>query len=378
MKAASQRLKVALISSGLGHVLRGVEVWMLELARLLPRDRVEVLLWSGGKLADAPAGYSSLHGLSRDAALISQASWHRRYMMEQWSVLPTTILRLRTQKVDIAYCGDPVLSWHLNRFQKLHGAKVVFMNGMRLSPNWARPFGGVHLLAQPYLEQARQDIGVEAARNFFAVPHCADVEMFHPPSNAEKAQARAQWKLSPEDYLVLTIGPLGNVSGKRLEWLAQELQPLDRRIKLVHAGVDEDGRDEVTRQVREALGNRIHFCGRVPRAEMPRLYQAADVYSLGSLAEPFSIAILEAMSSGLPVVHHNDAVMMWQTGEGGTPVSMTTHGEAGAAIQRLAVDPTAWQQKSRAARQLAETRYHPTTVCLDLIAAWQRLLAPPK
>ncbi len=376
MKPASKPLKVALISSGLGHVLRGVEVWMLELARLLPRERVEVLLWSGGQLAGAPAGYSSLHGLSRDAALISKASWHRRYMFEQWSVLPATLLRLREEQVDIAYCGDPVLSWHLNRFQKLHGARVVFMNGMRLSPDWARPFGGVHLLAQPYLEQARQDIGVEAARNFFAVPHCADVATFRPASPVEKAQARAQWNLSPEDYLILTIGPLGNVSGKRLEWLAQELQPLDRRIKLVHAGVDEDGRDEVMRQVQTALGDRVHFCGRVPRPEMPRLYQAADVYSLGSLAEPFSIAILEAMASGLPIVHHNDPVMMWQTSEGGLPVSMTTRGEAGAAIQKLAADPVLCQQKSQAARHLAETRYHPATVCADLITAWQSLLAP--
>lgn len=373
MKAGAQCLKVALISSGLGHVLRGVEVWMLELARLLPRDRVDVLLWSGGPLAERPLGHSCLHALSRDAALIRSASWHRRYIWEQWSVLPTTILRLRAQKVDIAYCGDPVLSWHLNRFRRLHGATVVFMNGMRLSPNWARPFGGVHLLAQPYLEQARKEIGVEAAQNFFSVPHFADVNTFRPPNAAEKAAARAQWKLAPDDQVVLTIGPLGNVSGKRLEWLAQELQPLAPRIKLVHAGVEEDGANEVRQQVSHALGERVRFCGRVDRAKMPQLYQAADVYSLGSLAEPFSIAILEAMASGLPVVHHADPVMSWQTGGGGVPVSMTERGQAGHAISRLANDASYTQAVSQAARHLAETRYHPETVCRDLINAWEHL-----
>jgi 1,2-diacylglycerol 3-alpha-glucosyltransferase len=373
-QAAPNRLPVALISSGLGHVLRGIEVWMLELARLLPRDQVEVFLWSGGRLDPAPPDWSSLHGLSREAGLIRSCSWHRRYIWEQWSVLTQTLWRLRAHRIRIAYCGDPVLSWHLNRFRRWHGARVVFMNGMRLSPAWAKAFGGVHLLAQPYLDQARQELGAGHTRQFFAVPHFSDGSLFQPPTPAAKLALRQRWGLTADDFVILTVGPLGNVSGKRLEWLAQELAPLDRRIKLLHAGVTEDGAREIRAQVEQALPDRVRFLGCIARPDMPALYQTADIYSLGSLAEPFSIAILEALASGLPVVHHHDPVMTWQTGQGGRPVNMLERGRAGAAIARLASEPAEYQEASQQARLLATSRYHPETVCQALVEAWRQLL----
>jgi glycosyltransferase involved in cell wall biosynthesis len=47
------------------------------------------------------------------------------------------------------------------------------------------------------------------------------------------------------------------------------------------------------------IGN-VRFLGRV--AEMPRLYRAADVFFFPTLGENQSLATLEAMASGLPVI----------------------------------------------------------------------------
>jgi len=53
---------------------------------------------------------------------------------------------------------------------------------------------------------------------------------------------------------------------------------------------------------RLAVEDRVVFAGRLHGAALSRCYQRADCFVLPSLAESFSMALLEAMASGLPVV----------------------------------------------------------------------------
>jgi glycosyltransferase involved in cell wall biosynthesis len=53
------------------------------------------------------------------------------------------------------------------------------------------------------------------------------------------------------------------------------------------------------------MRDRVKFLGAVPNSSMPEIYRACDVAVLPSLAEATSIAGLEAMACGLPLVGTN-------------------------------------------------------------------------
>ena len=75
---------------------------------------------------------------------------------------------------------------------------------------------------------------------------------------------------------------------------------IDVTLDLVGTG---DAKAENQAQV-ETLGlkDRVRFLGYVPREEIARYYAAAHVFVLPSYNEGMSVALLEAMASGLPVI----------------------------------------------------------------------------
>jgi glycosyltransferase involved in cell wall biosynthesis len=123
----------------------------------------------------------------------------------------------------------------------------------------------------------------------------------------------------------------------------------------VHALIVGGGRRAAEmQQLAESLGlaDAVHFLG--PRRDVPDLLNAMDVFVLPSYSEGVSLALLEAMAAGLPVI---------ATAVGGLP-EVVTDGDNGllipprdpdalaGALERLLADP-AW------ARQLgAKARAH--------------------
>lgn len=372
-------MTTALVSSGLGFAPRGIETWMLEVARTFHRLGYPVEIWSGGRLPADPAlgQVRSLHGIGRTSRLWSRLTWTGQYLGEQWSTVLQAVLLARWRRPDLLYCGDPILAWNLKRFRRFHRARVVFMNGMRLTPRWLQDYDGIHLLAPAYLEEARQILPHRSTDHFFAIPHFVDTDLFRPAAEGEAQALRARRGLPAGAFLVLTVGPVGTASRKRLEHLASEIRQAGDAVHLVSVGGPEDGFDSVRSEVQRLLGSRVHFLGPVPRAEMSSVYRLADTYSLGSLAEPFSIAILEALASGLPVVHHADPVMTWQAGGGGVPVDMEADGAAAGVFRDLAGRVGRWRALAEGARALALDRYAAEPVARRLHAELSRIAGRP-
>jgi glycosyltransferase involved in cell wall biosynthesis len=368
--------QVALISTGLGRELRGVETWMTDLARELP-DTVAPQLWSGGAFAspraDRPA--RRIWGISRNHAWLRSRGWSERYSWEQHTAIPGALLRLLVGRPDVAYVADPALAWNLKRFRSWHRTPIVFLNGMRLSPRWCASFDGVHVLAPAYLEEAARMMPGQPLTHFFSIPHFTNVTRFRPPTASERAAAREAFGIPPDAFVVLAIGPVGTASGKRVDHVASALAQASSRALLVSAGADEEGADAVRGRILTALGPRARLLGRVPRERMHELHRTADLFALGTLGEPFSIAIAEALATGVPVVHHRDPVTDWVAESGGVAVSMADadSGALVAVLRRLESDAGERLRLGAAGRALAESRYAPGVVCDALEREWRRI-----
>ncbi len=113
------------------------------------------------------------------------------------------------------------------------------------------------------------------------------------------------------------------------------------------------------------LGETVRLLGAVPDAELPALYNAADLYVGASrrvelLAEGFGISLVEASASGLAVVGGRsggvlDAV---RDGETGILVDPDDPAAVAAGINELLANPERRKQLGAAGRKAVETYYN--------------------
>jgi glycosyltransferase involved in cell wall biosynthesis len=117
------------------------------------------------------------------------------------------------------------------------------------------------------------------------------------PMPDDRAATRSQLGVSPSNLLLLFVGH--EFERKGLAAIIGALPALPAATTLLVVGADDPTRYE--RQANEVgVGNRVIFLG--ARQDTPRLYRAADVLVSPSAYEAFSLACIEAMASGTPVV----------------------------------------------------------------------------
>jgi glycosyltransferase involved in cell wall biosynthesis len=142
-------------------------------------------------------------------------------------------------------------------------------------------------------------------RGIWIRPMGADVENFSPQKRDPefRRQITARYDLPQNAFLILYVGRL--VPEKNLELLIgtmAELATTGRNFRLLIAG-EGISRDGLQRTAEAEIPGKIVFLGHVSgREELAQLYANCDAFVHPNPAEPFGIAPLEAMASGLPLV----------------------------------------------------------------------------
>jgi 1,2-diacylglycerol 3-alpha-glucosyltransferase len=131
-----------------------------------------------------------------------------------------------------------------------------------------------------------------------------NLEHFYPDPDVDRVEMRRRYGLDPESILLLFVGRLQGE--KRLDVLIHALQLLDRPdIQLAIAGRGAQ-RKELVEMASELMAEeRVVFTGFVPDEDLPGLLNSADIFVMPSDAELQSIATLEAMATGRPVLAAN-------------------------------------------------------------------------
>ncbi len=110
---------------------------------------------------------------------------------------------------------------------------------------------------------------------------------------------------SNENPRVLFVGRLDYE--KRLDILIRAIhalsQDIDVQLEIVGNGGEREGLEELANKL--GIADRVQFLGFVSEEELPRAYERATVFAMPSIAELQSIATMEAMASGRPVIAAN-------------------------------------------------------------------------
>lgn len=136
------------------------------------------------------------------------------------------------------------------------------------------------------------------------MPNGVDIERFNP--QVEGQPVRAQYGLEETDTVMLFVGGLDTPHYfKGVSVLLESLAKIDDpTLKLVVVG-DGDLKQKYMQQAETlGLGKRVIFAGRVSDEMLPAHYAMCDFFVLPSITmgEAFGIVLIEAMSTGKPVI----------------------------------------------------------------------------
>jgi 1,2-diacylglycerol 3-alpha-glucosyltransferase len=196
----------------------------------------------------------------------------------------------------------------------------------------------------------RQDLRVPV----HAISCGVNLEHFHPDPSLDRTAVRLRYGLDPQCTVLLYVGRIEGE--KRLDVLLHALQRLDRDdIQLAIAGRGTQ-RTKLEQMASELLlEHRVVFTGFVPDQDLPALLNSADIFAMPSDAELQSIATLEAMSTGRPVVAAN-ARALPELVEDGVNGNLFEHGDpedAARCIAELVRRQEDWPAMGAASRLIA-------------------------
>ena len=187
-----------------------------------------------------------------------------------------------------------------------------------------------------------------------------DVDKFKPASY--KRKIKKDLGFNPDDTAILSVGRL--YARKGLFTLIESMPTVVHRFPRAKFIISGKGQSNEMKKLtdhatRLGVNENIVFTGYFPDSKLPKLYQAADVFAFSTFYENLPFAVLEALSSGLPVVTTNVGGLpeMIESGKNGFLVQPFSSRELADKILYLLEHPDAASEMAFLARKVIEERF---------------------
>jgi len=326
-------VRIALVSTGLGRILRGFESFTESLFQALRAYTPEIdvtLFQGGGKSGERRLVIPNFHRHDPPARWMG---YEKGNLLEKRSFALSVYPYLRKGKFDIVHYNELVMGSALYHLRRLFGGnfKLLYCNGAPAQPimyHHRCDYG--QMLHGPMFEEAR-DFGMKGDK-LFLLPYGVDSDRFSPEVRSFRNAVRKELGIPDEAKVVLTAAAL-NRWHKRIDYLIQEVTRLPASFWLVAAGQRTEETVHLGKMAESLIPGRFRIIS-WPQEKTHRLYGAADIFALASLHEGFGLVTIEAMASGLPVIIHNGPEFRWVAGDSNVMcIDMAKDGELASAVR---------------------------------------------
>jgi glycosyltransferase involved in cell wall biosynthesis len=328
-------MRILIALPGIHRYDRGAEIAFIAVAKELAKSGDKVTLIGSGEIREE-APYQFLRAASvrreRFERFPSLPILRNEYCYEELTFVPPLLFRYRPADYDVTVtCSYPFTNWVLRR-PVLSGVRPrhVFVTHNGDWPPYSKQAGvrrsefrffgcdGLICINPDFFERNKR------LWNCRLIPNGVDCSRFHPGPDC-----RQEFGIPQDKLIVLMVSAL--IPNKRIEFGIDAVS----RIADAHLVIAGDGplRQMITDAAAKLLPGRFTLMSIAP-AQMPKLYQSANVFLQCSKDEPFPLVFLEAMACGIPIVAHDIPRVRWFVGDDEFLVDMDDPAKIAQSIQR--------------------------------------------
>lgn len=161
--------------------------------------------------------------------------------------------------------------------------------------------------ASKKIEDYFRECGVTKPINI--IPNAVELDMFDEKNinQNEVSELKKQYNLTDDITAFCFCGRVGREKNIHtlLKFWSEHVNTDDKmRLLIFGSGPALEELTEMSKELK--IDSQITFCGKIPHTKLVSYYAMCTAYITASLSENFSISMLEAMASGLPVIHLYD------------------------------------------------------------------------